>query len=133
MILQRSMQVMVVISIMLGVFSNAQAYENPRASEWREDLRFLAHKIQDIHPDPFWATPESTFKTAVQDLDSQIPLLKDHEIVTGLMKIAALVSDGHTGFQLNSAGSDWHLQYPVVIYPFEDGVYLASASKKYEA
>ena len=133
MILQRFMRLMLVMALTLGALSNAFAYENLRAREWQEDLRFLAHKIQDIHPDPFWKTQESTFNLAVKDLDSRIPSLKDHEIVTGLLKIAALVSDGHTGLQINSAGPEWQQQFPVVIYPFEDGVYLASASKEYEA
>jgi hypothetical protein len=101
-----------------------------RVANWREDLRFLTQCIRDIHPRPFWQTSPADFDSLVNRLDRRIPDLDDAQIAVELMRVAALLRDGHSGVDTSPLlGSD--RLYPVRVYPFQDGVYVMSVATEY--
>ncbi len=115
--------------------STAEASE-PRsadggADERRDDLAVLVDRIRAIHPDPFLATPEADFDAHVEALEARLETLTDVELLVELQRLVALLHDGHSAINLGSAGSPFDLQYPVVIYPFDDGVYVTGANAAY--
>ena len=63
---------------------------------WREDLRYFVQELTQRHKNPFHLVTQESFDHAVAELYTQIPILKDHEIVVGIQSLAAMVGDGHT-------------------------------------
>lgn len=103
-----------------------------RDAHWRDDLRFLVRCIRDIHPRPFWQTSPADFDSMVAGLDRRIPELSDAQVVVELMRIAALLRDGHGGVDGSSVLGNDRL-YPVRLYPFQDGIHIVSAAPEYAA
>lgn len=99
--------------------------------KWREDLAYLSAQIKEIHPAPFNSISEEGFDARVRELHNAIPQMSDIEIVVGLQRIVALLEDGHSGMRSATAGAGFDTEYPLVMYPFEDGVYLTSAAAAY--
>jgi len=66
------------------------------AEKWREDLRFMAREMEARHKDLFHTMNRVEFEQAVKDLDDRIPKLQRNQIIVEMMKIVAMVGDGHT-------------------------------------
>ena len=61
----------------------------PSKEEWRRDLRYFATELPKRHKNLFHTVSREAFDRSVADLDAAIPALEDHQIVVGLMRIAA--------------------------------------------
>src|SRR5205085_1666804 len=97
-------------SSLLALFLGSLLFLNPKAQaqpapatpptltteQWREDLRFVVNEIKTRHPNPYHHASREKFDAAVADLDGRIPTLQRNQIIVGLMRIVALVGDGHT-------------------------------------
>lgn len=66
------------------------------SEQWRQDLQYLATELSKRHKNAFHQVSREQFEKAVNELDGQIPVLKDYEIEIGLVRIGALIGDGHT-------------------------------------
>src|SRR5690242_9185798 len=69
---------------------------NLSADQWREDLRFMVAEMERRHANLYHTVSREAFAKAVAELDARIPTLRRNEIITGMMRIAAMVGDGHT-------------------------------------
>lgn len=98
---------------------------------WRDDLQFLATKLRERHPKPFYRTTAAEFDQAVRALDAAIPSLTRDQIVVGLIRITAMI-DGHTQLPLNQPALGFHA-YPLWLYWFSDGLYVVDALEPYRA
>jgi tetratricopeptide (TPR) repeat protein len=113
------------------------------SDEWREDLRFLANHLREIHPALYRAHPREEFDRAVADLDAAIPSMERHEIVVGLLGIVALARDGHTSMGFGFFGPGFVQEgvdpalgvhrIPVRFYVFEDGLHVFAAASEHAA
>lgn len=125
----------IVISLITGLLATAlpvpTSAQTSRPGAWTSDLHDLDRSIRETHPDPFRNVPEEDFEAQVARLEQEIPGLEDYEIVVEFMRLVASLQDGHSGvFPGNQPGFD--RQYPVMIYPFEEGVFLVGAAARYE-
>jgi hypothetical protein len=109
----------------------AEAVDGMCAERWRADLGFLVQCIRDIHPRPYWQIGQAEFDSAVTALDRQLPSLDDHEAVVGLMRIVALLRDGHSGVDPGAPAFGANRFYPVRMHPFQDGVFIMSAAREH--
>jgi hypothetical protein len=66
------------------------------SEQWRQDLHYMATELAKRHKNAFHQVSREQFEKAVSELDAQIPTLKDYEIEIGLVRIGALIGDGHT-------------------------------------
>src|SRR3954447_18225878 len=85
-------------------------------AQWHSDLSFFARELPKRHANAFHAVTHEQFAEAVQQLDSRIDAATDDEIVTGFVRLTALVGDGHTHVSLPP---NWH-RLAVAIVPFGD-------------
>ncbi|HCA56508.1 MAG TPA: hypothetical protein DEP46_00840, partial [Blastocatellia bacterium] len=92
------------------------------AEKWREDLRFFTSEMERTHKNAFNAVSRGQFQAAVEELDKQIPTLEGHQIVAGLMRLTAMIGDGHTGFRWGPMAAEGVL--PVGFDWFEDGIFV---------
>ena len=98
------------------------------AEQWREDLRFMAAEMERRHKNLFHTVSEAEFRAAVDDLDRRIPTLQRNEIVVGMMRIAAMVGDGHTRVDPRKDPNFLFPSLPLKLYLFEDGLYIRAAA-----
>ncbi len=126
--------VSIVLILMSGNFTIAAAQNaTPKltAAEWQADARFLAEEMPKQHPNLFRRMKKEDFETAVKQFHERIPTLSEDEIIVGLMKIVAMVKDGHTGvFPANFFRSGI---YPVRFYLYKDGLFVRKAAPEYGA
>ena len=97
------------------------------AEQWREDVRYFARELPKRHKNAFHATTQPEFEKAVAELETAIPSLQGLEIVVRLMRITAMVGDGHTGVRLPLSFT----LYPVVLFWFGDELRVTAADPTY--
>jgi len=97
--------------------------------QWREDLHVLATEVARRHKNAFHFTPKPQFDRAVSDLDRGIPQLQGSEIMIGMMRILAMVGDGHTRSDdlFNSFG-----QFPIDLYWFGSELRVIRTTREYK-
>ena len=98
------------------------------AEQWREDLRFFDAELRRRHANPFHTVSRERFAAAVAELDSKIPSLQRNEIVVGLMRLAAMIGDGHTRVDPRKDARFGFPSLPLKLYLFEDGLYVRAAA-----
>jgi hypothetical protein len=103
------------------------------AEQWREDLRFMAAEMERRHANLYHAVSRETFKNAVADLDARIPTLQRNEIIVGMMRIAAMVGDGHTRLDPRKDMKFGFPSMPLKLFLFDDGLYIRAAAPEHAA
>lgn len=73
--------------------------------------------------------PKADFDAAVKDLNNRIPSASQDEIITGFMRIVAMVKDGHTGLFPRPYFKSG--VFPLRFYKFDDGIFIQGASREY--
>jgi hypothetical protein len=72
-------------------------------AEWRDDLRAFATQLPKRHANAFHFVSREVFDREVASLDSAIAGLDGPTVLVRMMRIAAMVGDGHTGFHVPGA------------------------------
>ena len=99
---------------------------------WREDLAFMAAQMEQRHKNLFHTVSRETFHAQVAALDRALPDGGRHDAIVGLMRLAALVGDGHTNVSPLKDPAFGFPSVPVKFYDFEDGVHVWAARPGYE-
>ncbi len=98
-----------------------------RSERWRADLRYFQRLVSEAHPDPFRTTSAETWNARVEALAAAADEASDLEITGELMRLAALIGDGHTAVYPPTEGAGaWHL-LPFVPVCLSDGWFVAAA------
>ena len=97
--------------------------------QWRQDLDSLMSNVRLQHKNMYHTTSAATFDSAVKALHDRIPRLARHEIIAEMMKLVALVGDGHTNIYPTRDTVIAFRTLPVAFYPFSDGWFIRSAHR----
>ena len=122
----------VVFTYLFGMACIAKAQTSTAkltAAQWQADVRFLGDELPRRHRNAFHRMKREDFESAVNKLYSAVPTMSDDEIVVELMKLVAMIKDGHTNLipmQYFQSGA-----YPLRFYSFADGVYVEKAAPAY--
>lgn len=98
-----------------------------REEGWRIDLEYLTMRMEQTHYDVYRKISRDEWYATIDRISNDIPDLKDHEVVVELMRLVALVGDGHSRVRTPTAGSMQFHVIPVRFYIFEDGVFVRGA------
>ena len=124
-----------VLACFLPLAAHAQQSSSPPANltaeQWREDLRFMVAEMRSRHANLYHEVSREKFDAAVADLDGRIPQLQRNQIIVGLMRIAALVGDGHTRVDPRKDKAFAFRSLPLKLYWFDDGIFIRAASPEY--
>lgn len=101
------------------------------AEDWRADLRFLVQELERRHRNLFHTVDRETFSAAVADLDRRIPDLDRNQIIVELMRLVAMVGDGHTNISPYRDERVGFHTLPVRLYLFEDGLHIRAAAPEH--
>lgn len=99
--------------------------------QWQEDVTYLQRTIHQEYPFLFKKTTVEAFDAAVTELQQTIPHMQPHEIMVGMARLVASFGYGHTvlGYWENKVPLH---TLPIVLYHFDDGVYLQGVHRDYE-
>jgi tetratricopeptide (TPR) repeat protein len=101
------------------------------AAEWQADVRFLAEELPKRHRNAFHRLRQADYEAAVKQFYDRIPQMTEDEIIVGIMKIVALIKDGHTSIvprEFFRSGT-----FPIKFYQFSDGLFVQKAAPEYAA
>jgi tetratricopeptide (TPR) repeat protein len=101
------------------------------AEEWRDDLLFLADEMKRRHANLYHTVSRQRLEAAIADLHARIPSLGRNEIVVGMMRIAAMVGDGHTRIDPRKDKMFGFRSLPLKLYQFEDGIFVRAAAPEF--
>ena len=99
------------------------------AQQWQADVRFLGEELPRRHRNAFHRMRREDFEAAVQSLHDRVPSMSEDEILVGMMRVVAMVKDGHTS--LFPRGYFRTGLYPVRLYLFSDGLFVRQAAPAY--
>jgi tetratricopeptide (TPR) repeat protein len=103
--------------------------QKTETNKWREDLALMAREMPATHRDLFHSMSRESFDAAVKRLDERIPTLRRNQIIVEMMKIVAMVGDGHSNiYPTRDAKIGFH-SLPVKLYLFKDGMFVRAADK----
>jgi tetratricopeptide (TPR) repeat protein len=91
----------------------------------------MSAEMQKRHANLYHGISREKFLAAVADLDARIPSLQRNEIIVGLMRIAAMVGDGHTRVDPRKDMKFGFPSLPLRLYLFEDGLYVRAAAPEH--
>jgi len=101
-----------------------------RDKKWRKDLKVLKKTLPRTHPDLFFKVTADEFNQAIDDLDSAIPSLQDHEIIVRMTRILAMVGDSHTRLDWEQTATGFRT-FPLRLWWFSDGLYVIATTADY--
>lgn len=94
-----------------------------RDGRWVQDIDYLVSELPRLHPNLFFRTTRAEFERAADELRAAVPSLQEHEVVVGLMRLAALPGDGHTAL-FRWTGFRY---LPLELTRLADGLYVTAA------
>ena len=98
------------------------------AAQWQADLDFMAAEMERRHKNLYHKVSRERFRAAVAELRGRIPKLSRNRIVVGMMRIAAMVGDGHTNVSPLKDTAFGFRSLPLKLYLFDDGLYVRAAA-----
>lgn len=97
--------------------------------QWQADVNFLGGQLVKAHRNAFHRMKREDYEAAVKKLHDSVPQLSEDEIIVGLMKIVAMIKDGHTNIIARPFFRSGI--YPFKLYLFSDGLFVQKASPEY--
>ena len=104
--------------IVTSTFVNAQT-----PSKWAEDIDILTSKIERYHPMPWAKISKEEFLSQASELKNNLHKWSNEKIIVELMKLIALLEDGHSEVLLNYQ-EKLNLWFPLRIEKFYDGIFI---------
>lgn len=117
------------LSLCVLTMATAQVALTPE--QWQQDLRFLQRTVHETYPFLFKKITAEAFDASVEELHAAIPDMEPHEILAGLARTVAQFEYGHTVLGYWEQKIPYH-QLPIVLYHFDDGIYLQGVHREYE-
>jgi len=128
-----------ILAAFLLAGGSAENQEISRDQQWIEDIDYLIDRLEVTHPNLYANVSKKEFLEHAGRLKGQIPSATDVEMVCGVQELVARIRNTHTLcnpvlFNLNGnpvLKAQFQF-YPVVYFPYSDGLYVAYASEQYE-
>ena len=127
--MNKSLSCGLTLLILLSSCASQNATTEITSGAWRDDLRYLARELPSRHISAFHAVGREAFAGEVARLDAAIPGMNGDEVLVGLMRIVALVGDGHTHLDLPPG----YLRYPMELQWFGDELRVVAAAAPYHS
>lgn len=107
------------------------AAEDSFANAWREDLDVLVSRLTTVYPRPYARLSREQVEEARDELREKIPQLSEEEIVIEMMRLTALMLDGHSRIYGATASGIDQRWFPVRLYEFSDGLFVRTVSARH--
>lgn len=94
------------------------------ASAWREDIAAFGAELVARHGDVYHTVDSASLAAALSDLSTRAPTLARHELIAGLIRIAASIGDGHTSVPFLFDEAAALRPVPLRFDYFQEGVFV---------
>lgn len=101
-----------------------------KPTEWREDIDYLVHFVDSVHPNPYTQISQEEFDDQVSRIKSNLDRMDDFKIATELMELVASIRDGHTSLMPTNVDG-FNKWFPVRFYRFTDGIFITAIGAEY--
>ena len=108
--------------------ADTEPQDSTDVTKWREDLAMLREQMPKTHGNLFHTMTRQQFDGALDALEVSLPELTASQVKAGIMRLVAMVNDGHTRVRQETFGNHIIL---VRLHFFADGLYVVSADKAY--
>lgn len=108
--------------------SRAERLTPAEVAAWRADLHALATALATRHRDPFFRVRRTTFDSTVRALDAAMPTYDRDRALVALMRVVALLHDGHTTLDVVNPERLTLHAVPLRLHWFDDGLFVRAAS-----
>ena len=99
--------------------------------QWREDIALLRKEMPQIHANLFHTMTREQFDSSLNSIEKHLPRFARHQVIVELMKLSALVGDGHTRVSpWRDTAIAFH-QLPIALYSFKEGMIVRAAAKSH--
>jgi hypothetical protein len=102
--------------------------EAAEVRRWQEDLDVLAREMPALHADLFHTLGRQQFDGAIADVRRRLDGLARHQVIVELMRLAAMIGDGHTSLSPWRDPVGFHT-LPVSLYRFADGYHVRATTR----
>ncbi len=126
--MKRTLKTIVFFFVLIIFKGNTYGQTTLTAEQWQQDLNFLKATVHKDYPFLFKKISAEEWDEKVKELHEAIPEMQEHEILVGFAKLAASFEYGHTSLGLRQNQVPLH-RLPIVLYQFDDGVYITGADK----
>lgn len=99
-----------------------------RNKGWTYDLNFLYSEIKRVNPDYRDKPFPAEFTHRYEELKTKIPQLSDEEVFVGMMRMMAVLHQGHVALFI--IPNNRYL--PVHFYAFPEGIFIIDAADEYK-
>lgn len=97
--------------------------------KWLQDLAFYREQMPKTHGNLFHTMTRQQFNDTITALEGRIARLTVNQAKTAILRLVAMVNDGHTRVRQETLGE--HM-LPIRLYYFSDGLYVEAAEKDYQ-
>jgi tetratricopeptide (TPR) repeat protein len=97
--------------------------------QWQADVKFLGDELPKRHRNAFHRMDREEYEAAVKQLYDRVPQMSEDEILVGMMRIVAMIKDGHTNLVPRPFFRSGI--FPVKFYMFSDGLFIQKAAPEY--
>ena len=115
---------LVLICLPLAFHQPMPAVASDRDDTWVIQIKIVRDQLPKLHKNLFFKTTQDQWQKGFDTLIDNVPNLKDNEIRIELMRLVAMVGDGHTQTWYKGDFS----MYPFSFKWFKDGIYCESAT-----
>ncbi len=130
----------IIFATFLLAGGDSGSQEISRSIQWSEDLDYLIERLEITHPNLYANISRESFLENADQLKRRIATATDVEMVIGIEELIASIRNTHTLctpvlFNMNG-NKELKVQfqfYPVMYYPFSDGLYVGAAAAQYES
>src|ERR671916_608284 len=124
---RRSVIITLLIILTACAPPNTTMTTNLTPDAWRADLQHLAQELPRLHVNAFHTVSREAFAQEVSRLNDAIPQMRNEEVLTGLMRVVALIGDGHTHLDLPVSFP----RYPIELHWFGEELRVIAAAHPY--
>ena len=106
-----------IVSVSIATLAEAKPEPLPpmSAEKWRADIDFVARQLPARHKNAFHSLTREQFAAEIARLRAAADHANDDEMIVGLMRLTAMVGDGHTYVRLPSSIHN----FPIVVARIE--------------
>jgi hypothetical protein len=116
----------------LAITARSQALTPTEVAAWRADVRTLGAELPRRHKNAFARMTREQWDAAVRRLDGRLPQLKRHEVIVEIMRLVAMVRDGHTALNADFEDRTGFHRLPIRLYDFSDGLFIIAADSAHK-
>ncbi len=114
------------MAMLLGLTTFAQQ-PTTKPEQWRQDLHFLADNLTRLHPGVYRNITPEQFQNELDAIDAAIPSLPDHLVIARMVRLVAMIGDGHSSLSFTSGSAPFR-RYPIDLQVFSDGLFVTGVT-----